>query len=122
MGKFRISGAPDIHALLSTGTGRGALDVVLLLLGQPNGSAVGAVVDGVELPQATVTRRLQELEAVGLVDHARRGQPYRLREREGVAALLQDASKLSEALLALDESAEQAFRERLDAAAAVETG
>lgn len=99
--------------LLATLGQEGALDVVLLLLSRSAGSEVGVVAEIINLPQSTVTRRLQELEAAGLVDHERRGQPYRLREPGRVSALLRDASELSGALLELDGDAEEAFRKRL---------
>jgi DNA-binding transcriptional ArsR family regulator len=89
-----------------------ALDVVLLLLSEPEGSNVEAIVKQVELPQATVSRRLQGLEQAGLLEHDRRRKPFRLREPERVTALLRMASELSELLLAQDAEAERRFRDR----------
>ena len=91
----------------------GALDVVLVLLKAPNGESVGGIHDTVDLAQATVTRRLQELSVVGLVEHERRGRPFRIREAARVSALLRDASELAERLLELDQLAERAFRDNL---------
>jgi DNA-binding MarR family transcriptional regulator len=94
--------------------GEGALDVVLLLLVRQGGLSVGDLVSEVKVSQTTVTRRLQEMETAGLVEHPGRLQPFRLRERERLIALLQEASTLAEALLALDEEAERSFRKQLD--------
>lgn len=101
-------------ALLLAALGQeGALDVVLVLLREEGEWSVGQIQKAVGLPQPTVTRRLQELATAGLVDHGRRGQPYRLREPGRLSTLLADASRLSEQLLTLDREAEQTFRSRL---------
>jgi Mn-dependent DtxR family transcriptional regulator len=91
----------------------GALDVVVLLLKARDGESVGGIQGSVDLAQATVTRRLQELAAAGLLEHERRGKPFRLREGKRVTKLLRDASELAERLLELDQQAERAFRDRL---------
>src|SRR5438093_12835669 len=104
---------PTLFAALAA---EGALDVLVALLQWPDGAGVGAIQEAAELPQATVTRRLQDLAASDLVEHGRRGPPYRIREPEGVAALVSTASELSERLLALDAEAERALRARFASA------
>ncbi len=91
----------------------GALEVVVVLLQWPRGAGVGPIQEATGLSQATVTRRLQELSAAGLLDHLRRGYPYRLREPERVSSLLRDSSELSEHLLEADADAERAFQARV---------
>ena len=100
-------------SLLAALAQEGGLDVVAVLLAAPEGMAVSAIQQAVGLPQATVTRRLQELSAAGLIEHDRRGGPFRFREVERVKALLRDASELTERLLERDQDAERAFRDRL---------
>jgi DNA-binding IclR family transcriptional regulator len=100
-------------SLLGALSQEGALDVVIVLLKARKGESVGGIQDAVDLAQATVTRRLQELAEAGLVEQDRRKQPFRIREAERVAALLRDASELAEKLPELDQQAERDFRDRL---------
>lgn len=100
-------------SLLGALSQEGALDVVVVLLKARNGESVGGIQQAVGLAQATVTRRLQELSAAGLVEHERRGRPFRIREAVRVTALLRDASELTEQLLELDRQAERRFRDSL---------
>jgi predicted transcriptional regulator len=100
-------------SLLGALSQEGALDVVVVLLKARNGENVGGILDEVDLAQATVTRRLQELADSGLVEQERRRQPFRIREAERVTALLRDASELAERLLELGQQAERDFRDRL---------
>jgi predicted transcriptional regulator len=100
-------------SLLGALSQEGALDVVVVLLKARNGKSVGSIQKSVDLAQATVTRRLQELSTAGLVEHERRGRPFRIREAARLTALLRDASELAERLLELDRQAERAFRDSL---------
>lgn len=100
-------------SLLGALSQEGALEVMIVLIKARNGENVGGILDEVDLAQATVTRRLQELADAGLVEQERRKQPFRIREAQRVTALLRDASELAERLLELDQEAERDFRDRL---------
>jgi DNA-binding transcriptional ArsR family regulator len=78
-----------------------------------DGAEVGVLAESVDMPQATVSRRLRELYAAGLLEHVGRKRPYGLRVPDELIALLREASELAEQVLGSETQDEREFRHRL---------
>jgi len=102
---------PDLLAVLGD---RSGLDVLLQLVADD--ATVGALAKRTRLPQATVSRRIADLERLGVVSQSRRKQPWRLNQPKKLVAVLSEASELASQLLELDRRDEAAFRRSLEAA------
>jgi DNA-binding transcriptional ArsR family regulator len=101
---------PDLLAALGSPDG---IELLLALIAADR--QVGELTAASGIPQPTASRRLAALERVGVLEHKRRGSPFRVTERAALCDLLFRISHLAEKLPGGDPQAEQAFRDRLRA-------